>query len=295
YHLGYRVPFYGLGDSLEVSLSHSDVDSGTVGGQGMPAMALSGRGRTESVRYHLGLPRIEGHEQRLSLGLEKKRFEARAIPLGGGTSLVPDLGSQPLTLTYSLGSPEGTASWKTSLGAVRNLASGDNGNDAAYNQPGARPGARARFHAWRWEASATAQVSDWTLKGELQGQETRDLMIPGEQFGAGGSFSVRGFNEREIADDRGHRGSLEIGAPAITPADGWRTQFVGFYDFARLRRNGALPGEQVREGISGAGVGMRLLGGRSAMFKADLARVLDGGGTKRPGDWTAHMTLLLVY
>ncbi|MBL8489345.1 MAG: ShlB/FhaC/HecB family hemolysin secretion/activation protein [Rhodocyclaceae bacterium] len=296
YHLGYRIPLYEFGDSLELSFSRSDVDSGTVGGQGMPTLAIAGRGATEGVRYHLGLPRVEGHEQRFSLALDRKLFEARVVPAGGGASLVPDLSTFPLTLTYSLSSPEGqAASWKLSLASTRNLPRGDKGDTAAFNQPGARPGADARFQAWRWEASASAALADWTLKGELQGQETRDLLISGEQFGIGGANSVRGFNEREVANDRGHRGGIELTTPAWSSGDGWRANLAGFYDFGRVRRNGALPGEQVREGIASLGVGLRLAVGRNAYFKADLARVLDGGGTKLAGDLTAHMLLVLVY
>ncbi len=294
-HLGYRIPFYARGDSLDLSYSRSDVDSGTVGGQGMPTLAIAGRGRTEGARYRFGLPRIEGHEQSLSLALDRKRFEARVVPVGGNASLVPDLSSMPVALTYAVGSPEGETSWKGSLGRVQNLSSGSSGNDAAYNQPGARPGARAHFGAWKWELSATTRLADWNLKGEMQGQQTRDLLIPGEQFGIGGANSVRGFNERELANDRGHRGSVELETPGWLPTDGLRATFVGFFDFGRVSRNGARPGEQVREGISGAGVGMRLTAGRSAFLKADFARVVDPDGSRKAGDWMAHMMLVLLY
>ncbi|MBL8471742.1 MAG: ShlB/FhaC/HecB family hemolysin secretion/activation protein [Rhodocyclaceae bacterium] len=295
YNVGYKIPIYRWGDSVEFTYTHSNVDSGTVDAAGA-SLAISGRGSTTSLRYNLGLNRWNGREQRLSLGLDHQIVDSRATPVGGGGSVLPTprVTATPLSLTYTLSSPEGQNNWHTSLGALQNIPVGRNGDSETYN--GSRAGANVRFLVWRWALGGSVALGEWNLKGELAGQETHDRLVSFEQFGLGGADSVRGFNEREIANDRGHRGSVELATPAREFVSGWRGNLVGFYDFGRLYANNPQPTDaSVREGIASAGAGLRLVAGRGLFLKADLARVLVGGGSKVPGDLSAHVSLIALF
>ena len=294
--LGYRIPLYELGDALEFSWGRSNVNSGTVN-TAAGDYAISGRGEFASARYWYGLPRWIGQAQQLFVSLEKHQYESQVIPTGGGTSLIPDLSSAPLGLGYSLNGNNDTQTWRASLDYLFNIPGGDTNSTAAYNQPGARPGSDAHFSLWRYQASTQKALGNaWGLALELQGQYTNDMLISGEQFGIGGRGTVRGFNEREISGDRGFRGSAEISTPALSlPFDGNQARIVGFYDFGATQRLHALPGEQVREGISSAGVGLRIADARNYQLRADLARVIDGGGSRRPGDLTTHVQFVFLF
>jgi hemolysin activation/secretion protein len=61
---------------------------------------------------------------------------------------------------------------------------------------------------------------------------------------------------------------------------GWNARLLAFYDFGRTQRIDPLPGEQVREGIASAGVGLRLALPKRFSLRFDLAQILDPGGTR---------------
>jgi len=54
---------------------------------------------------------------------------------------------------------------------------------------------------------------DWLTKLTFSGQYSSNILVPGEQFGAGSAVSVRGFSEREVSGDCGFAGSAEIYTP----------------------------------------------------------------------------------
>ncbi len=203
--LGYRIPLYALGDSFEMAYGNSNVDSGNIS-TAAGSFGISGKGEFATLRYNLGLPRFAGIEQRLAIAQDWRYYESKVAPAGTSVSLIPDLSSAPTSFTYTLSSPivEQALQWKAAVGYVINQSSGQYGSTAAYNEPGARPGADARFQLWRWSLSATTPLpAGFSLRADLNGQETNDLLISGEQFGIGGMDSVRGYGEREILNDRG--------------------------------------------------------------------------------------------
>lgn len=130
---------------------------------------------------------------------------------------------------------------------------------------------------------AQALAADWQLRARLLVQHTDEVLVAPEQFGIGGANSVRGFLERERADDRGHSGTLELYTPELAPHLGmkdWNARALAFYDFGRIARVNPLPGEQVRDGIASVGVGLRLALQKSFSLRFDLAQILDPGGTR---------------
>lgn len=296
--LSYRIPLYRFGDTVDISVGHSDVSNGnvvtTAGNFG-----ISGSGDFAAIHYNFSLPAWRELERKLVFSLNWRSFQSNVVPQGAQNSLIPDLTSAPASISYVVNSDQNqTTRWLGSLGWVYNLPSGNEGDTTAYNQLGARPGAVSSFHLLKYNASLQRPLfGNWTFRSELAGQWTEDMLITGEQFGLGGAYNVRGFLERELAGDTGYRGTFELTTPPwlIKQLPDVRSYASVFYDFGQMFRNNALPAEVAQEGISSIGIGMRSVFGQKFQIKADMALVQDAGALRREGEWRAHVLLLVLF
>ena len=292
---GYRIPLYERGDALEFAYGYSNVDSGnltTAAGN----YGISGSGKTFVAKYEHFLPKWGEWLQKLTYGLDYRIYTNSVMPEGGNENLVPDTTVHPLSLTYSGNAQLNGQQISASLSLVRNIPGGNNGTTEDFNRPGGRQGATASYQLWRYQLSGTQLLpADWMLRGAVQGQSTRDALVSGEQFGAGGADSVRGFYERQVSNDYGHRAGLELYTPDLgtllnTPDA--RARLVAFYDVARLHRNQALPGEVKTQQLSSYGVGVRAGYGKSVNLRLDFAVVDQGAGVMRSGDKMLHASVV---
>ena len=221
-----------------------------------------------------------------------------SVTLGGGASLVPDLATRPLTLGYS-------GTWRDerrdlTFGAtyLSNLPGGRNGNTSDYNQPGGRAGADAQFKTLKYTLQATQRLAaQWALRLGVSGQSSRDLLIASEQFGVGGTDSVRGFGEREIAGDQGWRLGLEVIAAPID-FEQWRFITLMFVEAATVSRNQPAPGEIVEQNITGAGLGLRASYARQMSLRLDWGFATQGvAGTAgtQTGQQRLHASMVWLF
>ncbi len=287
--LGYRIPFYAWGDSLDLSAGYSSVDSGVM----QQLFAVSGAGRVYSARYTKNFPRWAGWEPKLLFGLDHRAYKNSAELIGTGVRLLPDITVRPASLAFSLARRDDAGASAFSLTAVRNLPGGEHGGASDFSRT--RIGADPRYVLWRFSASHVAPIAaGWQWRAALNGQWTRDALVPGEQFGLGGFASVRGLREREVANDRGHQGTLELYTPDFGAglAASLSLRALAFYDFGRVSRVRPLPGELDVESVSSVGLGLRggIGGGLSLRF--DYGVVLQPGGSQNRGDGRAHLGLL---
>lgn len=292
YGAGYHIPLYALGDALDLYASYSNVDSGTVSA-GVFDLAVSGKGAVYGARYTHNLAKRGNYESRLLYGVDYKAFKNSVELLG--QQLGNDVTVRPLSLGYlgiwTLDKGEASAS----LTLLRNISGGANGGQGAFTL--ARAGARADYTALRLAASASrALAGDWQLRAIVNGQYSADALIPGEQFGAGGSSSVRGFAEREISNDSGLGANLEAYTPNLCAGrEGWNCRLLAFYDNAWVRRSHALPGELDSTSIASAGLGLRWLVGNNLNLQIDYGHVLRAGATARADANRLHLRLGLSY
>lgn len=298
--LGYRIPFYALGDSVDFTLGYSNVDSGRI-----DLFSVSGSGLILGARYNHNLANIGEWEHRLSYSIDRRNYGNSVVPTAGGASLVPDLSVTPLGLSYSGNQRSAQRDISASATLTRNLAGGRHGDTAAFNQPGGRAGADASFTTLKAAANITERLSpDWSVRGAVSAQFTSDLLISAEQFGAGGADSVRGFAEREVAADRGVRTGFEIWGPDMASRaglQGLRLQPIAFLDAAWVKFNVA-PGTIQSQTISSLGLGLRGSWERSANFRLDYGYVLKGAqntagasaATGR-GSWRLHGTAMWFF
>jgi hemolysin activation/secretion protein len=292
YGAGYHIPFYALGDSMDFYASHSDVDSGSVL-VGNFDLKLSGRGTVAGARYNHAFSRRGELQSAAGLGFEHKAYENDAVLLG--FQLGGDVTVHPLTLSY-------TGTWTGSVGdlafslaAVHTIPGGEHGSDRDFAL--ARAGARPAYTLARYGLSYSKVLpAQWRARLGVLGQYSRDELIPGEQFGAGGVGSVRGFENRDVAGDSGINGTAEIYTPDLC---GGRARAycnaLAFYDAARVTRNDAFAGEAAHASIASVGLGLRTALGRNVTLLLDYGYVVDAGIGARRGDDKLNFRLSLTY
>ena len=296
--MNYRIPFYAVGGALDMSASYSNVKSGNVT-TAAGSYAISGSGDVFGIKYTHLLPRIGEWDQRVALGLDYRYFKNDVNFAGSSTSLIPDLVTRPVTLSYAGFSRDEVREWRANISVSQNLAGGDKNSTAAYQAPGGRAGATAGFNVWRYNVFLRQSLpADWQAQWQLNGQYSSNALISGEQFGVGGVDSVRGFNEREVLNDRGYRTSLELQGSNLgkaLQAEQLQLRPVVFYDAGWVQRNRPLPSEQKHNAISSAGVGLRASWGNNLQARVDYATVLQGGDVRKSGDRKLHANLTLTF
>lgn len=290
---GYRIPVYGWNGAFDFVAGYSDVDSGTL--QGL--FNVSGKGTVAAARYTQFLKRLgTGFEHQLAAGLDYRQYDNDVILVGGSPNLVPDVTVRPASLTYSGRLREARGRADFYLGFSQNIPGGSDGGDADF--AAARFGADADYNLWRYGVDGAVEIyRDWQGRVSFAGQYSGDLLVPGEQFGIGGAYSVRGFLERELSNDKGYSTQIELYTPNFAPllnAADWQMRALTFYDMGYIRRNDPLPGEIAQESISSAGLGIRL-GYGDLNIRVDWARVLQPGGTQGNNDDRVHAAIGYIF
>jgi hemolysin activation/secretion protein len=296
--VGYRIPLYSFGDSLDLVAGYSNVDSGTV----QNLFVVSGQGAVYAVRYNQNLPRWGDLEHRFSYGFDYRAYQNDVKPTNGDTKLVPDITVHPVTLTYSgswRAENKGELSYYASM--LQNIPGGNDGRDDNFKAVGARfPDGTASYRLFRTGVTyARPIVADWQVRIRADGQYTEDALVSPEMFAIGGADSVRGFNERYVANDKGYRTSWELYTPDTAKAVGLdgRLRFLAFYDQGVVKRNKIQPGELSQQSLDSAGVGLRLNYKTNLTVRLDVAYVYhDGTSTNgKDGQTRGHIAMAWVW
>ena len=296
---GYRIPLYESGDTIDIAAGYSTVNSGTVAN----LFSISGAGGIFGARYTKNLQRIGDFEHRLVFSWDYRGYQNKGVrAVGGTTQLIPDVTVHPIGLTYA-GAIRGQDNDSSfSVGVSQNLPGGNDGrwgDLCASRSNGIGQCARGAYQVWLWSFSHTRAFStDFQMRVAMNGQQTRDMLISGEQFGAGGADSVRGFFAREVSNDTGLRGTFELYSPdwgAKTGFEGLRARALFFIDWAGLRRNRPGPAEAHAQHISSLGFGLRLSQGTATSLRVDYAVVSDPGGNQGRGDGRLHASFSYVF
>jgi len=301
---GYRVPVYKWGGVFDVLAGYSSVNSGSV----LDFFSVSGKGRVFGLRYTQMLGRIDSYEHRVALGWDYRAYMNSVI--FANESQVPDITVRPVSLTYS-GRASGVGrDLSFNLSYSRNIPGGPDGSQDAFTgtldsngnpeRLPARPGSRASYSIWRAGVALSQLLpSDFIVRAAANTQQTRDLLVPGEQFGMGGADSVRGYYERETASDVGRRFSLEGYGPDFGSWIGstWRARALVFYDAARGhdRSNDDAPVRGPENKLGSFGLGVRANQGKSFAFRVDVARVTKDAGTRLDGEYRAHAAVAYSF
>lgn len=295
--LGYHIPLYRLGDSIDLAYVYSDVNSGQVS-TSIGSLGISGGGNFTTFRYNLNLPRRGNWDNRFIFSAEWKEYSNDVRQPGAANSLIPDAEVHPLSVGFSGRRRTEADDLSFFLSAVRNIPGGTNGGTEAFNRPGARPGGSPNYTIYRYGASYLKLLPrDWQFRVSANGQHTTDMLIAGEQFGIGGMDSVRGFLEREIANDRGLRSGVELYTPdtGVGIEQGFRSRGVVFIDHGYVSRVRPLQGEVRSETIYSYGVGLRAFYRESVSLRLDFASVQQAGGQQSRDDTRLQGSLSVFF
>lgn len=273
--LNYRIPLPTLGDSVVFAANYSDVDSGQVA----DFFNVSGQGYGYGAHYIRNLTRGANRRAALDFGIDRRVY--RDVIDFSGFDLGTRVSSRALSVLFSTSGRVDRHSVAATLGAARNLPGDSLNDDLAYAN--ARAGATADWSVARASARWSLLLpgnSQLSLRAELQ--HTEKPLISGEQFGLGGSRSVRGLEERETAGDRGALVTLEW-----TTAT-WREQhrLALFADAGQVTRLNSPDAPD--ESAASWGVGWRFGGWQGLNVSLDLARVRDGGGRTEKNKQRGH-------
>lgn len=280
YGAGYRIPFYGLHSSLDLVAGYSDVNSGTV--QGL--FTVAGSGTIAGAHWNYYPAKWGDIEQKLSFGLDYRAFNNQVLFEGQG--IVPDITVRPASATW-YGVVRGAESELSfNLGPAANIPGGNDGTEEDFQR--SRAAATSKYTILRYGFSYLRQLSGgWQARAVFNGQYTGNALVSGEQFGLGGADSVRGYGLREVANDRGYTGQLELYTPELAArlglSDSYKARLLAFYDFGSVKRNHALPGEALGDSIDSVGFGARVGYGKSLSVRLDVARILEPTANREKG------------
>ena len=290
YAVAYRLPIYGWGDVLDVFATKSSVNAGTIAA-GPFNLAITGRGESYGAKYTIKLKRIGDYDHEIVAGLDSKLFENSIT--AGTLDLGSNLEVHPVSVQYNGHLVKDGRDISANVSLIHNIPGGTDGGQAAFDK--ARTGSVKDYTVLRAGAilsqSLTAWLdADWQARVALSAQYVAKPVIPGEQFGAGGASSVRGFEEREVASDKGLQGNLELYTPELC-AKLWASQqcrAVVFYDWAKLNRVDPLPTEEASQFVSSTGVGVRWTISKDVAVQTDYATLLRGTSLRPSGGWKVH-------
>jgi hemolysin activation/secretion protein len=197
--------------------------------------------------------------------------------LFAGQNIGNDITVHPLSIAYQSNRPISGGELGQSLTLVQNIPGGDRGGSDDFLRN--RAGAKAAYTLLRFGMSLSHLFGEqWQGRALLNGQYTRDALVPGEQFGIGGSTSVRGMDERVLATDSGLALNLELYTPNLCPSHpSWQCRALGFVDAATGRRNKSWAGEVSSTSANSTGLGLRVDMGSSASLQVDYGHVLHAG------------------
>lgn len=332
FSLAYRIPFYSVGDSVDIIYGKSSVNTPIVQQTGFN---LAGKGDVLGLRWNHYFPRRGEYTSKLVTGLDYKLIDTRCTtagqpsdinpPNGGGSACTPYT-LRPLSVTYSGQRASPGQLLDYSIGALSNLSLGSSynytaldgrtGNDRYTMINGGRM-VPNNFMAYKTTVSfLRALPLDWAMRVGLNAQYSSTALPAAEQIGLAGSTAVRGFNERAVAMDKGFVVNLEVYSPELAGHVGLpgSLKAVGFYDFASGYNYSTVRPQPwttpvQNAGIASIGAGLRYSLAKDISLRADLARVVDAGpvdiepgtistvpsNTEGRGDWRGHFGLQVSF
>ena len=135
-----------------------------------------------------------------------------------------------------------------SISAIQNLSGGADNNDLAYLLT--RPSAKQSWSKLELAANLQYSREKWLYTAALNISASNDRLITGEQFGLGGSTTIRGMEERELRGDKGASLNLQAWGPSLLKT----IRPIWFVDVGWVDSNDAIDGEIDSETLMSAGL-----------------------------------------
>ena len=272
--------------SASVSHGRTNIDNYPTG-TSLYDLNIGGKSTSADLHYQRFLSYTSRNKDILDFGIGYRRTESDYdFKFGRRVKFENDYRVLLATATYLHAERKANSTFAYNVGLATNI----NGDAAAYER--IAPGSDRQFTLLRAGVNYQARTAgDWIGALRLNGQYTKDHIVPSEQIGAGGQMSVRGFDERAIGADKGFVGSLEIYTPEIMK----HTRLIAFTDYAHLSNNKSSANRNLifdSESIASAGLGVRYADGHFSLA-LDYARILrDADKVNLKGQNSRHWNLM---
>ncbi len=287
----YTAPFRDTPWSLEATAYTSDSNVVTTG-----ETNVLGKGSAVGLKLNYALPNSGAWWHSFGFGVEFKDSDEE-VRLGAEGDSVP-LKYAPLTFSYT--GLRQTESDQFSLGfsvvsGLRNFL-GYGSDSAEFDQKRFR--ANPSFLVLKGDASLTHTFkNNWQWYARLAAQATDSPLVSGEQFAAGGMYSVRGYLSAEAIGDFGALGTLEWRTAPLplwsSVLQDWR--WYAFVDAARLGLREPLPEQQDRYSLASAGIGSSFRLGEHIFLRVDYALPLKEGPNTDNDEPNLHFNIGASY
>jgi hemolysin activation/secretion protein len=291
FSIGYRLPLYSIGDSIDIIYGNSTSDSPANSPNLGSDLAINGKGEIFGLRYNHIFPRAGEYTSRLVFGYDYKYMNSRCtvagVPTPFGAAGCTPYTLRPVSATYSGQWQKPGEAIDFNIGVAHNLfpigseftfapappAAG------GYDRYSAALGYQSKdeFSVLRFGGSYAAAVAgEWMVRVAASGQFANNALPSGERLGLSGSNAVRGFLERAVATDRGYFANIEAYSPDIAARLGLQgnLKWLVFYDSAQ--GSNLNPSFNEKVGIASLGVGLRYNLKKDVSARLDIARVMDG-------------------
>jgi hemolysin activation/secretion protein len=288
----YSLPIYRLKGWLSAYYANSSVNTGTVATD----LTVTGSGEMYGIHYQQYLPKLGKYEHSLDFGIDNRYF-INDIQFQN-TQLGANVRSAPFSVLY-----KGEYPWQNThtgyyVQWVGNTDFGGHNTDAHYQA--ARLNAKQNWDLLRFGSNFSVNVKDWLLQTTLTGQQSHGPLIAGEQLGIGGSFDVRGYEQRETGADSGQIVKFEITTPelpTLSAIEGQKINLFAFYDYGHGRLQSITAGQVKDWNLSGTGIGARYQWREYFMGNIAFATALDTveAGTTKAGNNRIHANIVFKY
>lgn len=237
----YALPIYPLKGWLNMYYAYSSANNGTVSD-----LTITGAGEMMGIHYQQFLPKFEKYEHSVDVGFDSRYF-INDIQYKQNTQLGSNVRSLPFSISYKAEYPFADVRTGYFIQWAMNTGWGADNSDKSYKN--SRTSTDSSWHVFRYGSNVATVFDNWLLSASLTGQYTEKPLIAGEQLGIGGSYDVRGYEQRETGADNGQIVKLEITTPE------WQkiNAFV-FYDYGH--GHGSLNTTQDWS-LSGTGIGAK--------------------------------------
>ncbi|MDD5754510.1 MAG: ShlB/FhaC/HecB family hemolysin secretion/activation protein [Methylococcales bacterium] len=240
----YALPIYALKSWVNMYYASSSSNNGVVATD----LTITGAGEMMGIHYQQFLPKFEKYEHSLDIGIDSKYFinDVQFKKTQVGTNVR----SLPFSISYKAEYPfEYVRSGYFVQWAI-NTGLGSDNNDLLYSK--SRAGSDSSWQLFRYGTNFSTSYEQWSLSTSLTGQFSQKPLIAGEQVGIGGSYDVRGYEQRETGADNGQIVKVELTSPAWEKINA----FV-FYDYGHGSKEKPQAGELKDWNLSGTGIGTR--------------------------------------
>ena len=278
------LAMYGIKSNSSVS---------TIGG-----INILGKGTIVGVRLINPLPGLDNYYHSISFGADYKDL-GQTVEFG--QSFNTPVTYVPISSAYS-GTLQDSSGF-TQIGAgitfgMRGFIADDAEFKAKRWNTVTNTNAKTDFFIAKADLSRTQKLP-WDFQGyaKVDGQFSGDLLIPNEQYLAGGVDTVRGYLESQVAGDQGIHTTLELRTPSLFKTIDWLQDFKlsAFYDAAELITIDPSVGQKEKVLLSAVGVGMRMKAWKRFNFNLDFATALKSYGVIQKGDIASHIRLLYEF